>query len=65
VSAVDELRKAIVRTRNTLVTAGAYDRGRAIQLDHDCGGRATMTSAQLKFRAALFDLFAAMLGHRP
>jgi hypothetical protein len=59
------LRDAITRGRNAALTAGAYDRGRAIQLDHECGERETLMSAQLKFRAAWFDLFAATLGHRP
>jgi hypothetical protein len=60
---VDELKCMLARARNDLVTAAAHERGQAIQLDHEAG-RETMISAQLKFRAALFDLFAAALGHR-
>jgi hypothetical protein len=57
-------RGGIVRVRSTLVAASACDTGRALQMDYEVGGRETMISASLKFRAALFDLLAAMLGHR-
>jgi len=64
VSGVDELWTMIVRSRNSLITASAHDRGQAIQLERECDGRETVISAQLKFRAAVFDLLAAALGHR-
>jgi hypothetical protein len=63
VSAV--FRSGLARIRNTLVAAGADDEGHALQMDDEVGGRETLISASLKFRAALFGLFAAALGHQP
>lgn len=60
---MNELRGLIVQARNRLTVAAAHDRGEAIQLDHELG-REILMSAQLKFRAAALDLFAAILGAR-
>jgi hypothetical protein len=41
-----------------------YWRCKAIQLEHECGGRETTLSALMRFRAAVLLLAAACFGYR-
>jgi hypothetical protein len=58
------VRRFIRSARDTALTAGAYNLGRAIQLEHECGGQETTMSALLRFRGTSFNLLAVVLGHR-